>query len=221
MFLKIRFQNKMYLREHSTIKCIPLIDDLLTDVYTCRGRVFGDYARNVIFREMFEKSPLPFKTLDIWFSTKEDYDKFDSINDGAVRSKDKTKLQIEWSPDYSYQKVDGDFYYNGVQICPVHIVICTSTIPQILFDVDCLVMGIDVEDEFPNPKVFATGGFKLDHLLKLYENRIAMVIGNATVEDVDRMEGDKWMVVDRDGNIIGSSIPKIDDITNYELDMFK
>lgn len=194
------------------------VDQMLVDVYTAGGRVFGDYMRNVLARDLFERERLSYNVVSVWFSSISAYERFVMINDGAVRPKN-GPLKVEWVPDYKYQIVRGDLYHNGVAICPVEMVISPSTIPSSLFDIDNLVMGVDIEDEFPTPKLFAVNGYNLDHLLRSYECKVAMVIGPATIDDVDRMEGDGWKVIDREGMIIGSTIPTFEGLTSYEIDM--
>jgi hypothetical protein len=192
-------------------KCVEYIDRMLIDVYTCEGRVFGSYLRDVIMQDFFEKKHKPFTSVNIWFSRESDYNKFISINEGAVVCD-----KIEWKDNYRYQQVNGILYYNDIPICPVIFTINPSTIPTTNFDIDNVVMGVNIEDEFANPRLFAVNGYNLDKIITAFSNKVA-ILTNGMMNDVLDLEDRDWKVIDRNGDEIGANVKQISGITDFEI----
>lgn len=200
-----------YLHKLDHKKCEPYIKDLLKDVYSCGGRVFGEYLRDVIMQDFFDRETLSFKSVDIWFSCDKDYQRFTLINEGAVKSGN-----VEWVDGYRYQQVKGILYHSGVPICPVTFVINPSTIPFAAFDIENLVMGVNVEDEYSNPKLFTVNGYELEKIISSFESKTAVLTDGADF-DVRDLKKKNWTVLDRNGNPVNDVIVDVVGITKFEI----
>jgi hypothetical protein len=194
--------------------CHVHINDMLKDVYTSGGRVFGSYARDVIFQDMFERPLLPFSSVDIWFSSREQFDRFIEINEGAV-----TCGKMEWTSNFKYQYAPSTLSHNGVSITPVNIYINKSTIPFYLFDIDNIVFGINIEDDFWTPRYYGVNGWSEKKVLESFKAKTAIVINTPTNDDISNLISKGWKVVLRDGTPISSTtdIKTLPNITNNDL----